>query len=62
MSRLLVRALLWTLALAGARWLWRKLRADAPRVDAARPHATPLSAERVDALLRAAGVRPGTMP
>jgi hypothetical protein len=58
MIRFLVRALVWSLALAGARWLWQRLRAGAPAVDAARPHATPLGGEHVDALLRAAGVTP----
>jgi len=58
MIRFLVRALLWALAFAGVRWLWTTLRAGAPEVDAARPHATPLTGEQVDALLRAAGAAP----
>jgi hypothetical protein len=62
MIRFLVRAVFWVLALAGARWLWQKLRADAPIVDAARPHATPLSADQVDTLLRAAGAAPASTP
>jgi len=62
MIRFLVRALVWALALGGARWLWRKLRADVPIVDAARPHATPLSGEQVDALLRTAGAAPAANP
>jgi len=62
MIRFLARALFWVAALAGARWLWQKLRADAPEVDAARPHATPLTAEQVDALLRAAGAAPAGSP
>jgi len=59
MIRFLVRAIFWALALAGVRWLWKKLRADVPAVDTARPHATPLSGEQVDALLRAAGASAG---
>jgi hypothetical protein len=62
MIRFLARALLWAAALAGARWLWQKLRTDAPIVDVARPHATPLSGEQVDALLRAAGAAPAATP
>jgi hypothetical protein len=62
MIRFLVRALVWSLALAGIRWLWRRLRADVPGVDAARPHATPLTPEHVDALLRAAGAAPAATP
>ncbi len=54
MIRFIVRALAWSLALAGLRWLWRRLRRDVPGVDTARPHATPLSGAQVDALLRAA--------
>jgi hypothetical protein len=55
MMRVLVRLFWWAVALAGIRWLWQRLRADAPGVDAARPHATPLSSEQVETLLRNAG-------
>ncbi|MGB8264843.1 MAG: hypothetical protein WCE44_00785 [Candidatus Velthaea sp.] len=62
MIRFIVRLLIVAAALVGLQWLWRALRSNVPAVDAATPHATPLTGDQVDALLRSAGAGTLTQP